>query len=98
MTDSAPGSTSTTAGSAARPGSTPSGSPSPPTGTGVRASAAQLDPRAGQHGDLGQRHVRAVVHLRQRADQRQPGRGLDHDHVEQAVVEAASGAISMPLP
>ena len=39
MIDSAPGRISTTAGASLEPGSTPRGSPSPPTGTGTRAVA-----------------------------------------------------------
>ena len=65
------------AGGEARDGSGPSGSPSAPTGTGPPGVGGDLDPRAGEHGDLGQVDVAAVVHLRQRADQLAPGRGLD---------------------
>ena len=82
-----PGRISTTAGSSARPGREPSGSPSPPTGTRARAWPRSSTRLPDSTVTSGQVDVRAVVHLRQRPHQREPRRRLDHDHVEQPVVD-----------
>ena len=80
-------------------GSTPSGSPSPPTGIGCAGAAAHLDPLAGQHGDL----VAA-----RRARRRTPSAASASAPAATAASitttsstpssTVASGAIFMPLP
>ena len=79
---------------------TPSGSPSPPTGTGRRERRRGSSTRApGEHGDLGQVDVRAVVDLRQRAHQRAAWTAASITTTSSSPSStAAAGAICMPLP
>ena len=98
MTDSAPGSSLDQGGLTRRGGTEPSGSPSPPTGTGADVSARQLDPSTREHGDLRQRDVLAVVDLRQRRISETLEAASMTTTSSSPSSTPASGAIFMPLP